>query len=92
MLVVEYLLATSAAIPRSLHAARILSVLAFPVPIAIAVAPVLFPWQPHCALVAGVHVEGVVPSVVATSRYVHVAVRSTPHVNDVGKLFVVGAT
>ena len=44
---------------------------------------------PDVAAVPGVHVE---VSVIAASRYLHVAVRSTPHVNDVGKLFVVGAT
>ena len=40
--------------------------------------------QPYCAVVDGVHVEGVVPLVIAASRYVHVSFKSSPHLNGVG--------
>ena len=66
-----------------MHSARIVAVLAFPVPIAVAVAPVEVLLQPHCAWVVVDHVEGAVPSAIAASRYVHVAFRSSPHVKGV---------
>ena len=54
------------------------------------------PLQPHCAVVSRFHVEGVVPSVIAASRYVHVvagvAFGFSPQLNDVGELDIVGAT
>ena len=42
------------------------------------------PKQPYCAVVVGVHVEGAVPFVIAASRYVHFAARSSPHAKAVG--------
>ena len=67
-------------------------VLARPVPISRLVSETEMLEQPHCALVVGFQVDVPVPSVIAASRYVHVVVRSTPHVNDVGELDIVGAT
>ena len=70
----------------------IFMVLARPWPISRLVSETEMLEQPHCALVVGFQVDVPVPSVIAASRYVHVAVRSTPHVNDVGELDIVGAT
>ena len=67
-------------------------VLARPVPISRLVSETEMLEQPHCALVVGFQVDVPVPSVIAASRYVHVAFRSTPHVNDVGELDIVDAT
>ena len=69
--------------------------LAFPAPISrlarrSAVVIIFTLKQPHCAAVPGVHVE---LAVIAASRYLHVVLQPEPvEVNDVGKLFVVGAT
>ena len=59
-------------------------VLRRPVPISRLVPETEVPWQPHCAVVVGVHVEDPIPFVIAASRYLQNVSKSSSQANPVG--------